>query len=62
VRTVGNVIANNVSHDNEDSGLQFYPGAADNLVITVAIGNGDHRIDDYQATRPASSAAASTRT
>src|SRR5437773_2335042 len=28
VRTVGNVIANNVSHDNEDSGLQFYPGAA----------------------------------
>jgi parallel beta-helix repeat protein len=51
VRTTGNVIANNVSHDNEDSGLQFYPGAADNLVIdNVAYGNGDHGIDDYQAT------------
>ena len=51
VRTIGNLIANNVSHDNEDSGLQFYPGAADNLVIdNVAYHNGDHGIDDYQAT------------
>jgi parallel beta-helix repeat protein len=51
VRTNGNVIANNVSHDNEDSGLQFYPGAADNLVIdNVAYHNGDHGIDNYQAT------------
>jgi hypothetical protein len=51
VRTTGNVIASNVSHNNEDSGLQFYPGAADNLVVdNVAFGNGDHGIDDYQAT------------
>ena len=51
VRTVGNTIAWNISHDNEDSGLQFYPGAANNLVIgNVLYHNGDHGIDDYQAT------------
>ena len=32
VRTAGNTITRNVSHDNEDSGLQFYPGANNNLV------------------------------
>jgi parallel beta-helix repeat protein len=51
VRTVGNTVAWNISHDNEDSGLQFYPGAANNLVIgNVAYHNGDHGIDNYQAT------------
>ncbi len=51
VRTAGNTFAWNISHDNEDSGLQFYPGAANNLVIgNVAYHNGDHGIDDYQAT------------
>jgi parallel beta-helix repeat protein len=51
VRAVGNTIEWNISHDNEDSGLQFYPGAANNLVIgNVAYDNGDHGIDDYQAT------------
>jgi parallel beta-helix repeat protein len=32
VRTSGNTITRNISHDNEDSGLQFYPGANNNLV------------------------------
>ncbi|MDQ1495480.1 MAG: hypothetical protein QOG69_1963, partial [Actinomycetota bacterium] len=32
VRTAGNTVLRNISHDNEDSGLQFYPGANDNLV------------------------------
>jgi parallel beta-helix repeat protein len=32
VRTAGNTITRNISHDNEDSGLQFYPGADNNLV------------------------------
>lgn len=32
VRASGNTITRNISHDNEDSGLQFYPGANNNLV------------------------------
>ncbi|MDQ1484437.1 MAG: hypothetical protein QOJ62_130, partial [Actinomycetota bacterium] len=32
IRTGGNTITRNISHDNEDSGLQFYPGANNNLV------------------------------
>lgn len=34
VRTAGNTITRNISHDNEDSGLQFYPGANNNLVAS----------------------------
>jgi parallel beta-helix repeat protein len=51
VRSVGNTVAWNVSHDNEDSGLQFYPGAANNLAIgNVLYHNGDHGIDNLEAT------------
>ncbi len=32
VRTASNTVLRNISHDNEDSGLQFYPGANNNLV------------------------------
>jgi parallel beta-helix repeat protein len=46
VRSSGNTIANNISHDNEDSGIQFYPGAVNNLVYNnVSYNNGDHGID-----------------
>jgi parallel beta-helix repeat protein len=51
VRSSGNTIANNVSHDNEDSGLQFYPGGSDSLAVSnVAYNNGDHGIDDLNVT------------
>lgn len=47
----GNTVTGNVLHDNEDSGLQFYPGG-DNSVATlnVSYNNGDHGIDDLNVT------------
>jgi len=51
VRGYSNTIDRNVSHDNEDTGLQFYTGSHDNLVVdNLAYGNGDHGIDDLGAT------------
>jgi parallel beta-helix repeat protein len=51
VRGFSNTIDRNVSHDNEDSGLQFYTGSHDNLVVdNLTYGNGDHGIDDLGAT------------
>jgi parallel beta-helix repeat protein len=51
VRSSGNTVANNVSHDNEDSGLQFYTGGSNSLVVNnVAYNNGDHGIDDLNVT------------
>jgi parallel beta-helix repeat protein len=51
VRGYSNTIDRNISHDNEDSGLQFYTGSHDNLVVdNLAYGNGDHGIDDLNAT------------
>ncbi len=46
VRAPGNIVTANVSHNNEDSGIQFYSGA-DNSVATdnVVYRNGDHGID-----------------
>jgi parallel beta-helix repeat protein len=50
VRGYANTVSGNVSHDNEDSGLQFYSGSHDNLVTdNVAYDNGDHGIDDLGA-------------
>ena len=47
----GNTIIGNVVHDNEDSGLQFYPGGDNNLAtLNVTYNNGDHGIDDYNVT------------
>jgi parallel beta-helix repeat protein len=57
VRSPGNVIIGNVSHDNEDSGIQFYPGGDDNLAANNVIYRnkgwsstlgviGDHGIDN----------------
>lgn len=54
VRSGGNSIIGNRSHDNEDSGVQLYPGGDGNLVAgNVLYRNGDHGIDDYGATRRA---------
>jgi parallel beta-helix repeat protein len=51
VRGHDNTIDRNVSHNNEDSGLQFYSGSHDNLVVdNLAYGNGDHGIDDLNST------------
>jgi parallel beta-helix repeat protein len=47
VRSPGNTIANNVSHHNEDTGIQFYTGAGNELVVNnVCYDNGDHGIDN----------------
>ncbi len=58
VRSPGNSIIGNISHDNEDSGIQFYPGGDDNLAADNVIYHnkgwsttlneviGDHGIDD----------------
>ncbi len=43
----GNTIAGNVAHDNEDSGINIYPGSTDCVVYdNVTYDNGDHGIDD----------------
>jgi parallel beta-helix repeat protein len=47
----GNVVDNNSSHDNEDSGIEAYPGSNDSLIYNnVTYNNGDHGIDDYGTT------------
>jgi parallel beta-helix repeat protein len=46
-----NTIIGNVTHDNEDSGIQFYPGGNNNLAtLNVTYNNGDHGIDDLNVT------------
>ena len=46
-----NSIIGNVTHDNEDSGLQFYPGGNNGLAaLNVTYNNGDHGIDDLNVT------------
>src|SRR3954469_6738805 len=47
----GNSVLRNVTHDNEDSGIQFYPGGNNNLAASnVTYDNGDHGIDDLNVT------------
>ena len=51
VRGYNNTVDRNISHDNEDSGFQFYTGSHDNLVVdNLAYFNGDHGIDDLGST------------
>jgi parallel beta-helix repeat protein len=51
LRSGGNTVRYNVTHDNEDSGIQLYTGSDGSLVVdNVSYRNGDHGIDDYQAT------------
>src|SRR6266568_6777395 len=52
VRGYNNTVDRNRSHDNEDSGFQFYTGSHDNLVVdNLAYGNGDHGIDEFGSTK-----------
>lgn len=47
VTSPGNTVIGNVTHDNEDSGIQFYPGGNNNLAtLNVTYNNGDHGIDN----------------
>jgi PKD repeat protein len=51
VMAPANTLIGNLVHDNEDSGIQFYPGG-DNGIATdnVTYHNGDHGIDDLNVT------------
>jgi parallel beta-helix repeat protein len=47
----GNTIAYNVTHDNEDSGIELFSSSNDNLVVgNISYNNGDHGIDDNAST------------
>ena len=47
VTAPGNSVLRNVTHDNEDSGINFYTGADNSLAaLNVTYNNGDHGIDD----------------
>jgi parallel beta-helix repeat protein len=47
----GNSVLRNVTHDNEDSGIQFYTGGNNNLAAgNVTYNNGDHGIDNLNVT------------
>jgi parallel beta-helix repeat protein len=51
VTAAGNDVLRNVTHDNEDSGIQFYTGGNNNLAASnVTYNNGDHGIDDLNVT------------
>jgi parallel beta-helix repeat protein len=47
----GNIVDGNVSHHNEDSGIEAYPGSNNTLIYNnVTFNNGDHGIDDLTCT------------
>jgi parallel beta-helix repeat protein len=47
----GNTVAGNISHHNEDSGIECYTGSNNTLLYNnVTYDNGDHGIDNYQTT------------
>ncbi len=51
VTAPGNVVLRNITHDNEDSGIQFFTGGNNNLAAAnVTYNNGDHGIDDLNVT------------
>ena len=51
-QAAGNTVDGNITHDNEDSGIESYPGANNTLIYNnVSYNNGDHGIDDCD--RPA---------
>jgi len=46
-----NTVAGNITHDNEDSGVESYPGAANTLIYdNVSYDNGDHGFDNFGTT------------
>ncbi len=50
LRATGNTVVGNLTHHNEDSGIQVYTGARNNLIVNnVSYDNGDHGIDVLRA-------------
>ena len=46
-----NVVSANLTHDNEDSGIEIYTNSNNNLITdNVSYNNGDHGIDNYSST------------
>jgi parallel beta-helix repeat protein len=51
VNSPGTTVLRNVTHDNEDSGIQFVTGANNGLAaLNVTYNNGDHGIDNLNVT------------
>ena len=51
LRSGANTVLDNVTHDNEDSGIAFLMGSNNSLVRdNVLYNNGDHGIDNYRST------------
>jgi parallel beta-helix repeat protein len=49
--STGNTFSSNITHDNEDSGIEFDGAANNNLVVNnLTYLNGDHGIDDLSST------------
>jgi parallel beta-helix repeat protein len=47
----GNIVDRNITHDNQDSGIECYPGANNTLIYdNFSYDNGDHGIDNLTAT------------
>jgi parallel beta-helix repeat protein len=50
-QSTDNTVAGNLSHNNEDSGIESYPGAKNTLIYdNVTYNNGDHGIDNLTTT------------
>jgi parallel beta-helix repeat protein len=48
--STGATISSNITHHNEDSGIEFVRGASNNLAVNnVSYDNGDHGIDNLEA-------------
>ena len=51
VISAGNTLIGNITHDNEDTGINLYPGGDNNLAaLNVTYDNGDHGIDNLNVT------------
>jgi parallel beta-helix repeat protein len=51
VTAPGNFVLRNITHNNEDSGIQFYAGGDNNLAASnLTYNNGDHGIDNLNVT------------
>jgi nitrous oxidase accessory protein NosD len=51
VTSPANTVLRNITHDNEDTGLQFFTGGDNNLAaLNVTYNNGDHGIDNLNVT------------
>ena len=47
-KSPGNTVDGNITHDNEDSGIESFTGSNNTLIYdNVSYRNGDHGIDDY---------------